>query len=701
MTGERGATAPHAAAASDAAIDSAGGGGGAALERVLREVATLRGAVEGLRGAVEGLRGDVVVALDAVEGDAAAKGERRVRKRKRRKKEHRRDSAGWNWTRVAIGLLPVASLASAALGRVILGEIPSLIPAQRSGGRDGALEGVDEAIAPPVEIPPLTKRLLRETSQKLDHLRKLPPKGLPGKQDILPMPPPIPLPPIPGLFENIDKATSFETTERVSSSEVSLSVNANIIDVTLARDFALGQSESRKRSNQPGRLPNNESPCEEGDESCQCLRRACARSLAANSAEFCEDAEAACCDADPDPSCGCGLYEGACVESPGQFGCDLAAERCCRSRDDDPRGSVCLCDFYTAASDILNDDLGYGVGNCSEAVESQITSPNAEREALVAFYDASGGEHWSDNARWLDAGTPHCSWFGLKCNYEGLLVSMNMRSNNVSGSDSFRHLAFPLLKFLDLAENRLTGELSSDRLSSLRRLEWIDLSGNDLAGHADLTLPPAVTNANYSSNSFTSAGFRRFNPAYETLRAVDLSDNLISHEATKFFDNVPPNLMTLVLSNNDLRGALPDPFPLEDIRTLEMANNAIDGALLTLPTPRLRRLDLSGQAPRGGLAGRIPPSFFSPFEELSHLNLAGNRLAGRLPPGLSGLGTLSYLNLSSNSFEGGIDPGPGFKRLRGTLKSLDLSDNELSGRIPQQLVLLKLDDFRLGGNPNM
>jgi len=46
--------------------------------------------------------------------------------------------------------------------------------------------------------------------------------------------------------------------------------------------------------------------------------------------------------------------------------------------------------------------------------------PEQERQALIDFYNNTGGENWSFSCRkgWLgDTGT-ECNWYGVKCNTE-------------------------------------------------------------------------------------------------------------------------------------------------------------------------------------------------------------------------------------------------------------------------------------------
>jgi Leucine-rich repeat (LRR) protein len=247
----------------------------------------------------------------------------------------------------------------------------------------------------------------------------------------------------------------------------------------------------------------------------------------------------------------------------------------------------------------------------------------------------------------------------------------------------------------------------------------MDLSGNSIVGHADLLFPVSMSYVNLSHNQFTSAGFKRFNAAYDTLEVVDLSNNNISQVAMDIFHNIPPNLHGLFLSNNVINGKLPDTFKFEKLTHFAMANNRIVGTLPDFPNnvPSLRELDLSNQkgaANGGGLSGTISMDVFK-LVELNSLNLAGNSLTGEIPLSIGNLDNLKLLNLSSNMLSKEIPSELGrligmcllelstsyyvhlifehflltcLLQIKDVLEILDLSYNSLTGIIP-----LKLGDF--------
>jgi len=440
--------------------------------------------------------------------------------------------------------------------------------------------------------------------------------------------------------------------------------------------------------------------CGEEDASCKCsyLKDACRKSLENNSTDFCDDAEAECCQGSGDPNCKCGMYEQMCTEFPDQFACDFAADSCCNIYVDEGAKITCLCDFYNYTSNALSYGSKYKSDACSGSLGYQFTSPTIQNAYLTLLFEETGGEYWFNNTGWLDEKIPQCQWFGLTCRDDGLLTEMNLRNNNLTGANSPLFFAFPELRTLDIAENNISGPVNMADYMHLRKLEHIDMSKNSLSGHANMLFTPVTSYVNFSYNNFTSASFRRFNAAYETLEVVDLSHNRIDQDASEIFFNIPPNLERFSLSYNAMRGALPDPISLARIGDFQIANNNINGPIPTFRTPRLRILDLSHQTSNRGLTGSIPRTFFV-LPLLTHLNFAGNSLSQGIPSFIGNMGQLKVLNLSSNVFSQSIPTE--FGRLRGIIEVLDLSKNQLSGLIPPQLSVLQDVLVRLEGNSNI
>ncbi|KAJ1276013.1 hypothetical protein BS78_05G181400 [Paspalum vaginatum] len=70
------------------------------------------------------------------------------------------------------------------------------------------------------------------------------------------------------------------------------------------------------------------------------------------------------------------------------------------------------------------------------------------------------------------------------------------------------------------------------------------------------------------------------------------------------------------------------------------------------------------------------------LSEMVSIDLSSNQLTGRIPEGIASLGGVINLNLSRNQLSGKIPNKIGAMQ---SLESLDLSENKIHGEIPQSL----------------
>ncbi|KAL7550718.1 hypothetical protein ACHAWF_013934 [Thalassiosira exigua] len=462
----------------------------------------------------------------------------------------------------------------------------------------------------------------------------------------------------------------------------------------------------------PCGMPNNEecgcpsalqasACCDPSDSACRCdyLKEACRKGLNTNT-DFCADMEVECCRGNDDPNCAGSIYEQFCYEFPSCDTCEYAGEKRC-NYDLDIANGICLCYFYTYPSTIEDEEVKGAckkASSCSAGLAEDADSDQQEdKTTLDLMFNLNGGEYWFDRAGWLEEGVPHCQWFGISCDGLGNVVQVNLRNNNLTGSDLFDYFYLPELHTLDIANNHLSGRVGSQINLFLRKLEHIDISGNNFGGHLDMLFPPTTWYVDFSHNNFTSVGFKKYNGAYETLEIIDLRNNSIDQNASEIFVDAPTNLWELYVSDNMIRNSLPNPFPrLLQLEILRMDGNDINGTLpdISQGAPRLRELDLSRQ----GLNGSIPDSI-AYLEDLRVLNLSENRLSETIPSVIGTLTHLHTLDLSSNRLSQQIPAD--LERLKDILEHLDLSNNHLSDLIPVEITNIEAASVRLSGNPDL
>lgn len=156
---------------------------------------------------------------------------------------------------------------------------------------------------------------------------------------------------------------------------------------------------------------------------------------------------------------------------------------------------------------------------------------------------------------------------------------------------------------------------------------------------------------------------------------------------------------------------------LKSLNYLSLSNNKLVGILPTslvycnkLSVIRLRGNDFSGSIPEGlfdlgleeidfsdmGLTGSIPPGSSRLFESLKTLDLSRNNLNGNIPAEVGLFSHLRYMNLSWNNLQSRIPPELGFFS---NLTVLDLRNSALYGSIPGDICDSgSLDILQLDGN---
>ena len=287
---------------------------------------------------------------------------------------------------------------------------------------------------------------------------------------------------------------------------------------------------------------------------------------------------------------------------------------------------------------------------------------SADRDALTALYNATGGANWTRGDNWLSE-YPIGKWSGVEVNDRGRLASLRLNENGLSGEIPPEIGELAHLRGLDLSGNQLTGEIPRE-LGELAYLEWLKLSGNRLAG----CLPKNLLNA-LGTDELANL---EFPPLCEPL-------------------SPSPDRDALTALYNAAHGAgwinsdyWLSEYPIDwwrGVNTEEWDNGRVVVVGLELPA--------------NGLSGEIPPE----IGELAHLHelrLGENWLSGEIPPEIGELAHLRELDLSRNRLSGEIPPELGSIP---HLNELRLSGNQLTGCVPESLRQALRDDISELGLP--
>ena len=176
-------------------------------------------------------------------------------------------------------------------------------------------------------------------------------------------------------------------------------------------------------------------------------------------------------------------------------------------------------------------------------------SVETDRAALVALYDSTGGENWTNNTNWK-SDKPLGEWHGITTDENGRVESIEFYTNNgLTGSIPPEIGNLVHLKKISLEGNDLTGSIPSE-IESLIHLEILNIRFNELTG----PIPPGIINL-------------------VNLKEIDLAVNDISGPIPPEIGNLI-NLTRIDWALNELTGPIPPEIGnLTNLTTLSMSAN--------------------------------------------------------------------------------------------------------------------------------
>ncbi|XP_030539642.1 receptor-like protein 6 [Rhodamnia argentea] len=269
---------------------------------------------------------------------------------------------------------------------------------------------------------------------------------------------------------------------------------------------------------------------------------------------------------------------------------------------------------------------------------------------------------------------------GTTLSFLGNLVQLkylSLRDNMLIGQIPSSLGDLVQLTHLDLSFNLWTGEIPSS-IGNLAQLTYLDLTHNQLAGE----IQPSFQNllelqflALYSNQ--LSGEIPSWLGRLTQLEFIFLSSNQF-HGAIPSTIFQPPDLIVLYLDKNNLSGTLKsDVFSeAKKLNELVLSFNKLSVILETNITHRYKSLGL------GSCNLNDFPEFLQDQDDLIMLDLSNNNISGKVPEWFLDVSTenLQYLNLSANFLTSFAQDPVIFKWKE--LAVADLRFNELQGSVP-------------------
>lgn len=263
--------------------------------------------------------------------------------------------------------------------------------------------------------------------------------------------------------------------------------------------------------------------------------------------------------------------------------------------------------------------------------------------ALVQIYNDMGGSQWSNSEGWLTS-SPLEEWNGVTID-ENRVSKLRLFNVGLSGTLSSAIYNLTALTSLDLFNGTTTGTLSEE-ISNLAELRTLALANLELNGTVpDLDGMPVLDNIRLNGNNLSGS-----------LPAIPYNSSLVR------------------LSNNNFSGPIPDSWADNQLTTVDISFNNLEGSINIFSTfTKIRGLDVDGnnwdQGPlpdwlddlpslinffgsEANFSGDIPDYDFSNSPNFNQIIVNSNTLTGDISNLTNGIVNPLWLDAKNNLLGG-------------------------------------------------
>ncbi|CAI9774155.1 unnamed protein product [Fraxinus pennsylvanica] len=272
------------------------------------------------------------------------------------------------------------------------------------------------------------------------------------------------------------------------------------------------------------------------------------------------------------------------------------------------------------------------------------------------------------------------------------LVHLYLSNNQITGSLPNLSVFWNLLG-LYLGSNSLEGTITNDHFANLTQLKDLDLSFNKLSlNFSSDWVPPFQMEIVHLSHCKMGPHFPKWIQTQIFLLELDISFANISDTIPQWLWKMP-RMITFNISHNQIGGRLPDLSSRTALRRIiDLSYNNFSG-----PIPSFVFHTVEVRLSKNMLSGSISHICrISGSSYIKILDLSDNHLSGELPDCWMNINDLRVLNLGNNGFHGRI---PFTLGALDQLQTLHLRNNSLTGELPSSLKnCTKLRMIDLGEN---
>lgn len=225
----------------------------------------------------------------------------------------------------------------------------------------------------------------------------------------------------------------------------------------------------------------------------------------------------------------------------------------------------------------------------------------AERNALVALYNATAGEMWKNDENWC-SNMPVEEWSGVYVNEDGYVTGIGLPSNDIRGELPDDIINLKSLEMVDFQGNPLLGGELPDGFWSLP-LKSVSLSSCSFGGEIpqEISGLTGLTTLCLSFNSFTGPVLEYIKDL--PLTSLDIRDNAFSGtipgELAGLWDDEDMTTLQFMIGSNDFTGTVPQEM-IDHPKWQYMWGGVVENEGLTnvsediLPAPEFELVDMEG-----------------------------------------------------------------------------------------------------------
>jgi len=372
-------------------------------------------------------------------------------------------------------------------------------------------------------------------------------------------------------------------------------------------------------------------------------------------------------------------------------------------------GSLSHLKYLNLADNFLEGSIPRQLGNLFQLQHLDLSDNALEGNIPIQLGNLTQLQHLALSGNDLEGNIP--SQLGNLSNLQELYIGNGGSLKIDDGGQWLSNLISLTHLYLSSISNLYRSHTWLQMIAKLPKLRELSLRNCSLSDHFLLSSRPSEFNfstslsvLDLSQNTFMSPMiFQWVSNFTPNLVELELYSNLLEGSISNHFGLVMNSLQHLYLSNNVFKGD--DLKSFMNICTLQSLNMALNSFNKDLPSIlhnlssacvrySLQELDLHYSQISGTLTD------FSIFTSLKRLDLTGNHLSGKIPEGILP-SRLESLSIKFNFLEGGI---PKLLGNACTLRLLDMSYNRLSGEFSMIIQHLSgcvknlLQNLKLRGN---